>query len=667
MHRIFLLALSLFALDELIAQERVTIEALRDLPNVGAPVLAPDGEGFLYQLTQTNSEADRRLTTLYYFDLESKRRTRLTQDVSTVRWSPDGEYITFFGTYGGKYGLYKAELKRRGKKASMESPFLLTPLRQSNHFLGHATRKDYAWSPDGRHIAFVAADVASCRERENPNDPLVVERVHYKSRTAFSDQCLTRIYLMDAEGRNERILTEGDYDSHSLSWSADSRYVCFLSNRTQDPDNNYNNDLWKIDIESKEVTALTQSVGTEHDPRWSPSGNRIAFPATVRPVNTRDSSPENTHIYTIDPEGKKRQHLTASLDRRARNPQWHPGGEWLYFTIRHEGRNCLYRVKKGTEPESVICKAGMVGQFQLGDDQLIYTFQAPGQPAEIFRAKPDGSEIVQLTFESSVWRGKYQLAQVEDFWFHSYDGARVHGFVAYPKNRTAGERLPVIHRIHGGPHGMYGFSFSDFNELLIGAGYAVVYLNPRGSTGYGQGFADGTYQAWGGGDYRDLMAGLDTALARFDFLDAERLGVTGGSYGGFMTNWVITQTDRYRAAATAASVSNLVSFYGTSLYQLLIETEFHGAPWNNYDLLWHFSPRAHVKGVQTPTLLLHGEDDQDVPITQAEEFFIALKKQGVPTRFVRYPNEGHGIRQPRHREHYYREILEWMEKYLLKG
>jgi dipeptidyl aminopeptidase/acylaminoacyl peptidase len=211
---------------------------------------------------------------------------------------------------------------------------------------------------------------------------------------------------------------------------------------------------------------------------------------------------------------------------------------------------------------------------------------------------------------------------------------------------------------------MYGYRYSDRFQMLASHGYGVVFINPRGSRGYGQTFADGCVLNWGGGDYQDLMAGVDHAIEQNGWIDAERLGVIGGSYGGFMTNWIITQTDRFKAAIPVASVSNLISFYGTSLYQLLIEVEFNGKPWDNYAMLWQWSPLNHIKNVTTPTLLIHGENDHDVPITQAEEMYIAIKKLGVDATFVRYPGEGHGIRKPSHVMDYRRRILDWFDQYV---
>jgi dipeptidyl aminopeptidase/acylaminoacyl peptidase len=226
------------------------------------------------------------------------------------------------------------------------------------------------------------------------------------------------------------------------------------------------------------------------------------------------------------------------------------------------------------------------------------------------------------------------------------------------------KKYPVILYIHGGPHGMHGYSFNATVQALAAKGYGVLLINPRGSSGYGQKFADGCVNDWGGGDYRDLMRGVDVALEQFPFLDKDRMGVMGGSYGGYMTNWIVTQTDRFKAAIASASLSNLISFYSTSLYQDLIHAEFGGFPWDNYDKLWERSPLKHIKNVKTPTMLVHGEADNDVHITQAEEMYTALKMRGIDTMLVRYPREGHGIREPKHRVDNLQRVLDWFEKYL---
>jgi dipeptidyl aminopeptidase/acylaminoacyl peptidase len=269
-----------------------------------------------------------------------------------------------------------------------------------------------------------------------------------------------------------------------------------------------------------------------------------------------------------------------------------------------------------------------------------------------------------LTGHNDALLDSLSLVEPEEINFKSFDGTPIQGWLMKPLGWRTGQRYPLILSIHGGPHGMYGWGFNAAFQAYAARGYAVLYLNPRGSSGYGQRFADGTLREWGGGDFRDLMLGVDEALRRFSWIDSERIGVTGGSYGGFMTNWIITQTPRFRAAVSVASVSNLISFYATSLYQDLIHAEFGGFPWDDYDLLWRWSPVRYARQAQTPTLFLHGEQDNDVHITQAEEMYMGLKRRGLETVLVRYPREGHSFREPGHRLDALERTLDWFDRFL---
>jgi dipeptidyl aminopeptidase/acylaminoacyl peptidase len=286
----------------------------------------------------------------------------------------------------------------------------------------------------------------------------------------------------------------------------------------------------------------------------------------------------------------------------------------------------------------------------------------PTHPGEVWSGR--GNMLTRVTNHNDAFRRGGSLSEPQEFRFKTFDGTETQAWLIKPAGWREDRKYPLIVSIHGGPHGMYGYAFNANFQVYAARGYAVLYLNPRGSSGYGQRFSDGTINEWGGGDYRDLMAGVDEALRRFPWVDQTRLGVSGGSYGGFMTNWIITQSTRFKAAVSMASVSNLVSFYSTSLYQDLIHAEFGGFPWDNYDLLWQWSPLRYVRQAQTPTLFIHGEQDNDVHITQAEEMYMALRRRGVDTVLVRYPREGHGFREPKHRVDALERTLDWFDKYL---
>lgn len=659
MNNKWFLTLSIICLFfQAMSQQLINERNIYDMPSASAAALSPDGKSLIYIIGKSDPIANQISSKLYLKDLSKDEPQLLIENVSDPKWSPDGKWISFRGSQDGKSGIIIMD-------PSNKKSIFIAEVFSSNHFLGHPTQKNYEWSPDSKSIAYVSADPNTGDWNIDPNAPKVIERLLYRSRTSFSDNRITKIYVVDIATKTSKLVTNDNFDSHSLSWGADSRSIVYVSNHTGEADGNYNNDLFIVDVQSQQIKQITHTVGTEHHPQWSPDGKYIIYPATIRPINTKDSPPEDTKLYIYNVQNGEVTCLTTNLDERADGPKWASDSKSYYFGFPKFGKRVIYKGTIGSDQFiPVIDERGSAGRHSIIGNSILYSYSSPNQPSEFYLTHDEGKTKTQLTFYSTEWIKDKTLSMVEDFWFKSFDGVDVQGFINYPSNIPEGQKIPVIHRIHGGPHGAFGFGYTDINEILVAKGYAVISINPRGSSGYGQKFSDGTYQAWGGGDYRDLMEGIDYALEKYSFLDEERMGVTGGSYGGFMTNWVVTQTNRYKAAVTSASVSNLISFYGTSLYQDLIETEFNGLPWDNYALLWHFSPMAHVKNVKTPTLLIHGENDIDVPVGQAEEFYIALKKLNVPARFVRYPNEGHGFSQPKNRLHNNQQLLEWFDKYV---
>ncbi len=624
--------------------------------SVGSPVLAPDGETFYASITAHVPGEGRGGSRIVRFDMDGRE---LSHDLPRLPQgaSPDGSWIAFTGFHGGREGLWLYSTESGEYRFAADVP-------RSNHFLGHRSNKNFTWSPDSRFVAFVAAEEEPA-PRET--DIRVYSRILYKTRTSFTDNVRTHIFIASAEGGLVRQLTEGRYDDHSVDWHPVDNRVAFISNRTADPDDNHNNEVWTVDAVTGGIVQLTDTPGTESAPTWSPDGRYLAYLAGVRPINTKDSQAENAQVYVVPSGGGEPLNLTGKLDRRVRTYRWSPDGRYIYFTADNHGGRLLYRVpSSGGEVEQLVDGPIRVGGFAISTKagRVAYTQSSVTDPGELWVMTLDGRQHQQITHHQDAFKENVVMSIPETFWFESFDGTMVQGWLMRPNPFDSSRKYPVILTIHGGPHGAYGYSITGTNQLYAEAGFGVLSINPRGSTGYGQRFADGTINNWGGGDYQDLMAGVDFATANNDWIDADRLGVIGGSYGGYMTNWVITQTDRFKAAVSVASVSNLISFYGTSLYQLLIETEFPGEIWDNYDLLWHWSPLKHVKNVKTPTLFIHGESDHDVPITQAEEMFTAIRKVGVESTFVRYPGEGHGFRRPDHVRDYARRRMEWFTRYL---
>lgn len=672
--------------------------------NVGDAQISANGDWIVYTVSTT--DADQSVSTLWLvraserlFNVqptsrqpEQRRNWELTRNptrpllpqgwnAANPRWSPDGKTIAFLATHDGQHGIWVAGPDRR-------IPRFVASVRETNFFITYAG-EPFAWSPDSRMIAYISAseeaDPSSLEGSSKGDDPRVIDRIQYKSRTSFSDRLRTHVWLTDVDQPQTHQLTSGPFYDHALSFSPAGDEIAFISNHETDPDANNNSDIFGVNLQGQ-VRQITNTVGCEYEPAWSPDGKWIAYTATKRDVTTIDSVAEDTHVWVVSANGDTRTELTADLDRRARAPRWSADSHTLFFLAGEHGRSLLYRVP---------VEGGKTRPLIVDNDSSVrdVTDDYPGFPTRLFQISSfsvasRNAPIIVTTLATSlrpaeIWEGNYAqeswrpltahnsslvqgstLSEPDEITFKSIDGITIQGWLMKPIGWREDRKYPMILSIHGGPHGMFGYAFNPTFQVYAARGYAVLYLNPRGSSGYGQTFSDGTINQWGGGDYRDLMAGVDEALRRNSWIDANRLGVTGGSYGGFMTNWIITQTSRFKAAVSAASVSNLVSFYSTSLYQDLIHAEFGGFPWDNYDLLWQWSPLRYVRQAQTPTLFIHSEQDNDVHITQAEEMYMALRRRGVETVLVRYPREGHGLREPKHRVDALERTLAWFDRFL---
>ena len=670
------------------------------MATVGDAQIAPDGSMVCYTVAATEGNATR--TALWCAQTGGERvavaasAPRPQQvlsgewNVARPRWSPDGRRLAFIATRGEQSGLWVMSPRER-------QPRFVAPVRSTNFHLPYAG-ESFVWSPDSRRLAFINASEpandagalsAPDDERARRDDPRIIDRIQYKSRTGFSDTLRSHVWLTDVDDPAPRQLTSGQHYDHALAWNPRGDEIAFLSNHEPDPDAVNNSDIFAVSLDGR-VRRLTETRGCEYEPAWSPDGKWIAYTATTRDVTTIDSVAEDTHVWVINSAGGRGRELNNSQNLRSRAPRWRADSLEILYTAVVRGSTYIFKVRLDDSAiSSVVPRPNVTrattdegyftseGKFQVGGFSvalqsqarfaMAFTVNTPTRPHEVWATNLSGLSGVLLRRISShndAFSHTLSLIEPEEIKFKSFDGTNVQGWLMKPLGFRENERYPLILSIHGGPHGMYGYSFNPAFQVYAARGYAVLFINPRGSSGYGQKFSDGTLGEWGGGDYKDLMAGVDAALRKHTWIDRNRMGVTGGSYGGFMTNWIITQTTRFRAAVASASVSNLVSFYSTSLYQDLIHAEFGGFPWDDYDLLWRWSPLRYVRTVETPTLFIHGELDNDVHITQAEEMYMALRRRGVETVLARYPREGHGFREPRHREDALTRTLAWFDKYL---
>lgn len=650
------------------------------------PQISPDGTRVAYTLTTVEGNENR--TTIYLAATNARANSRPAPllsagwTASAPRWSPDGKRLAFLSAHDGRDGLWVINIDDAPR-----TPRFIAPVHTTNFHIAYAG-ESLAWSPDSRRLAYVSTDAPDPRDAADATAPRVITRLQYKSRTAFSDHRRTHVFVTDIEQPAPRKLTDGDYYDHALTWNPRGGEIAFLSNREPEPEAVNNSDIFAVSLDGQ-TRRITDTKGCEYEPAWSPDGTLIAYTATKRSVTTIDSIAEDTHIWVIAPDGKSAgRELTAAQDRRARSPRWSRNSRAISFLASDRGRTSVYLVTLDNDVPLVelIGRRTSAGNtcinqraniplppFQIAGLSLGYTTPLTTafvhtnavEPPEMWVYSASTCERVRrLSEHNSANKRAHSLTAPQEVNLNSFDNTPVQGWLMKPANFDSSKRYPLILSVHGGPHGMYGYSFNPTFQAYSAAGYAVLFLNPRGSSGYGQAFSDGTLGQWGGGDYKDLMAGVDHVLAQHTWLDRDRLGVTGGSYGGFMTNWIVTQTSRFKAAVSHASVSNLISFYATSLYQDLIHAEFNGFPWDNYETLWQWSPIRYVKQVETPVMFTHGELDNDVHITQAEEMYTALKQRGIETVLVRYPGEGHGLRRPANRVDALTRTIAWFDKYL---
>jgi dipeptidyl aminopeptidase/acylaminoacyl peptidase len=482
----------------------------------------------------------------------------------------------------------------------------------------------------------------------------------------------SQIFVLPREGGTAEQLTHMDVDASDVSWHPTGTRLAFRADEHQRDEHTYpRSDLWTVDLEGN-VTRLTDDEYDWRSPVWSPDGARLVATGVMGLdviIRERWDHGSPTDLWLFEADGSGRRNLTEEWDLIPGSPQWSSDGRFLLFTAGIGGNTHLFRLEVASgSVEQVTFGDGRLGSVTYSTDgaTMAYVGQDATHPGAVY-AGPVGGSGRQLTSFNADLLAELDLRTPERMLFRSADGTEVEGWVLPPVGYTPStdRAWPMVLNMHGGPHGAYGNSFSFAFHLQSARGYFVLYTNPRASTGYGEAFRWGTWGSWGDEDYDDVMAGVDAALVRFP-IDEARMGVTGYSYGGYLTNWIITQTDRFAAAVSGAGISNWVSDYAVADIPRTKETEFFGTPWEEEGLenLLAASPIVHAAGVSTPTLFVHGESDHRVPIEEAEQMYVALRKQQVPARMVRYPDSYHGGWTPWRSVHRLFETMEWWDEWL---
>lgn len=659
-------------------QRPITIEDLFRLRNITAVDVSPDGEWIAFALMRMDLKKNKNYSSICLIPAKGGRLRRLTrgdhQD-GAPRFSPDGETLAF--------------LSDRDKGRSI---WLLPLLGGEAERLTDrdAVILDYEWSPDGKRFAAAARELSEREKltRDEKKDVLArrpdcrrITRLHHKmDGTGFRPETVAHIYLVRATTGKRIALTRGEQEDLSPRFSPDGSRVAFLSNRVDDPDRFVENmDIYTVKTDGKGLRKVTREPGPAYGHSFTPDGKTILYAGHLG--GPGEWNKENVHVRRVPAGGGASVDLTPDLDFQAANvvigdtnssdfggpaPVVSGDGETVYFATTQEGACHLASVPvAGGEITCNLSGDLTTYGFGLipGTDALWAVVGDFTNPGDLYRLAPEAAPKQLTRINRAVLDG-ISLAEPEEVRYPR-DGGYVHGWVLRPPNYREGRKYPAVLEIHGGPHVAYGHVFFHEMQLLAAQGYLVLMTNPRGSAGYGKDHRNAIHKGWGTVDMVDLMAALD-GLIRGGDVDKDRVFLTGGSYGGYMTNWLVGHTNRFRAAVTQRSVVNLASFFGTSDMGYVFHREFGGSPWEAEQRYRRMSPLTYAGNIETPLLIIHSEEDHRCPITQAEELFVRMKMEHKVVEMLRFAGESHGLSRggrPQNRAERLRAILQWFGKY----
>jgi len=627
------------------------------LQTISGLQVAPDGNWIAYVLSSVDSAKDKRNSDIWMVSRDGTQNIQLTnspEGESQPRFSPDGKYISFVAKRGDDKNSQVYLLDRRAGEA-----IKATDLK--------GDLSDYRWSPDGKKLLLVVKDQdVSDTAKTKIRTPYVIDRYHFKQDyVGYLDRRATQLYLFDIAAKKLDTLTTGPYDEVQPAFSPDGSQIAFASNRTEDPDRNANTDIYLMDVKpGAPMKKLTSWPGSDASPEWSPDGGRIAY--------LQSSSDENFTMYgenylaVISKEGGAPSLLSKPVDRPVGNPRWTADGRSIFATLQDDrqaqvvsfdaatGR--LTRVVEGERSLSNL-------EYDNVHNSWVLLLSTPQRPAEVF-ALEHGS-LRALTSVHDAFLAPLQLASVEGFQSKSKDGTLVSCILHRPANAAAGQKLPLILYIHGGPVGQDEFGFDLTRQMLASAGFAVAAVNYRGSSGRGIEFTRAIYADWGNKEVVDIVGAADY-LVKQGIVDENRMGIAGWSYGGISTNYTIATDQRFKAAVSGAGSSLQFTMYGVDQYVTQYETEL-GVPWKHTDAWIKVSyPFFHADRIKTPTLFMASQNDFNVPVAGAEQMYQALRNIGVPTELVIYPNQNHGLAVPSYIKDRFERHIKWFDKYLKK-
>jgi dipeptidyl aminopeptidase/acylaminoacyl peptidase len=649
----------------------VTPEDYLSFKFIGDPHISPDGKIVAYVLTTIDQKKNKRESVVWVVPADgSAAPRRLSAEgfsSSSPRWSPDGKTLAILSARASdapagetpKSQIYLLSIASGGEAIA------LTKLKNGV--------QSYQWSPEGSRIVVVGTsgpmDGVAAADRKS--DVRHYTHIQYKfNDTGWFDDKRRHLWVVSVPGGEAKQITEGqDWNDTDPQWSPDGTRIAFVSDRTGKAyDDSHNTDVWVIPAAGGTLTKISDHAFEDENPRWSPDGKQILFTGQT-------AVHQFPKLYVADSSGGAASRMVLKdLDTIPGELRWQTPGMVL-FAAGVKGETHIFRADPAGPDTGVRTFTALtsgprgVHAFDVNQStgKMVYLANDFEHLDDLYISSLDGSGERQLTHVNSDLWAQLELQPVERLPYKSTDGWAVDGFFVKPLGWQAGKKYPMVLVIHGGPEGMFGVDWYHEFQVYAAKGYAVFFCNPRGSTGYGEKFERGEINNWGGMDYQDIMAGVDAALKQYPWLDANDLGVTGGSYGGYMTNWIVSHTNRFKAAVTLRSVSNFISDEGTRDGAYGHEDYFKGIVFDDFDQYWDVSPLKYARNVHTPTLILHSDNDFRVPVEQGEQWFRALQHYGVPSELVLFPRENHNLTrtgEPKHLVESLNWQLYWFDRYL---